>query len=78
MLYHHYELDPAGVVKAATIIPQTSQNQGAIEHDLRTAVNSHLMLADDDLTAVCERIIRNYDPCISCATHFLTLTIDRR
>ncbi|QYB04606.1 Ni/Fe hydrogenase subunit alpha [Rhodococcus sp. USK10] len=78
LLYHRYELDTDGLLTAATIIPPTSQNQAAIEHDLRTVVNSHLTLADDDLTAVCERIIRNYDPCISCSTHFLTLTIDRR
>ena len=78
LLYHRYELDTDGLLTAAIIIPPTSQNQAAIEHDLRTAVNAHLTLADDDLTAVCERIIRNYDPCISCATHFLTLTIDRR
>ncbi|WP_213572852.1 nickel-dependent hydrogenase large subunit [Rhodococcus sp. USK13] len=78
MLYHRYELDPDGLVRTATIIPPTSQNQAAIEHDLRAAVDAHLTLPDEELAALCERIIRNYDPCISCATHFLTLTIDRR
>lgn len=78
LLYHRYELDPAGLVAAATIIPPTSQNQAAIEDDLRRAVDANLTVADEDLTMMCERIIRNYDPCISCATHFLTLTIDRR
>ncbi|MEU2005781.1 Ni/Fe hydrogenase subunit alpha [Rhodococcus sp. NPDC019627] len=78
LLYHRYELDPDGLVRTATIIPPTSQNQAAIEHDLRGAVDAHLTLPDEELAALCERIIRNYDPCISCATHFLTLTIDRR
>ena len=78
LLYHRYEFDPTGLIRAATIIPPTSQNQAAIEHDLRRAVDGNLMLADDDLTTLCERTIRNYDPCISCATHFLTLTVDRR
>ena len=35
-------------------------------------------LDDAALTAMCERAIRNYDPCISCATHFLTVNITRR
>ncbi|QTJ65260.1 nickel-dependent hydrogenase large subunit [Rhodococcus sp. ZPP] len=78
LLYHRYELDPDGLVRTATIIPPTSQNQAAIEHDLRGAVDAHLGLPDEELAVLCERIIRNYDPCISCATHFLTLTIDRR
>jgi coenzyme F420-reducing hydrogenase alpha subunit len=78
LLYHRYEVDPTGLISAATIIPPTSQNQAAIEHDLRHVVDSHLMLPDDELTTLCERTIRNYDPCISCATHFLTLSVDRR
>ncbi|AWK71800.1 Ni/Fe hydrogenase subunit alpha [Rhodococcus oxybenzonivorans] len=78
LLYHRYELDPDSLIRTATIIPPTSQNQAAIEHDLRAAVDAHLTLPDEELAVLCERIIRNYDPCISCATHFLTLTIDRR
>ncbi|MFD7006204.1 Ni/Fe hydrogenase subunit alpha [Rhodococcus jostii] len=78
LLYHRYEVDPAGLIRAAIIVPPTSQNQAAIEYDLRRAVDGNLMLADDELTTLCERTIRNYDPCISCATHFLTLTVDRR
>ncbi|AII03825.1 hypothetical protein RW1_024_00240 [Rhodococcus wratislaviensis NBRC 100605] len=78
LLYQRYEFDPTGSIRAAIIIPPTSQNQAAIEHDLRRAVDGNLMLADDDLTTLCERTIRNYYPYISCATHFLTLTVDRR
>ena len=61
----------------ATIIPPTSQNQAAIEDDLRKTLAANLMLTDTELAKLCEKTIRNYDPCISCATHFLDLTIDR-
>ncbi|WP_329260916.1 nickel-dependent hydrogenase large subunit [Actinoallomurus sp. NBC_01490] len=77
VLFHRYELDPAGVIGSARIVPPTSQNQAAIEDDMRAVVQARLELDDDALTAVCERAIRNYDPCISCATHFLDLTVER-
>ncbi len=77
VLYQRYELDGNGIVLAARIIPPTSQNQAAIEHDLRRFVQARLDLSDELLTAQCEQAIRNYDPCISCATHFLTLRVDR-
>ncbi len=59
-------------------MPPTSQNQLAIEDDLRAVVGRYAALADEELRAVCEQTIRNYDPCISCATHFLTLDVERR
>jgi coenzyme F420-reducing hydrogenase alpha subunit len=77
MLYHRYEIDDDGTILAARIVPPTSQNQRAIEEDLRAVVERHLDLPDDELTLRCEQAIRNHDPCISCATHFLDLTIDR-
>lgn len=75
LLYHRYEIGADGRIAAATIIPPTSQNQAAIEADLSRVVSDNLDLADAALTALCERVIRNYDPCISCSTHFLTLTV---
>jgi coenzyme F420-reducing hydrogenase alpha subunit len=77
-VYHRYDLAADGRIVAATIVPPTSQNQAAIEDDLRTVAAANLHLPDDELTALCERTIRNHDPCISCAAHFLTLTVDRR
>jgi sulfhydrogenase subunit alpha len=77
VLYQRYEFDPAGTIVSARIVPPTSQNQAAIEHDLRQFVQARLDLDDEQLTRQCEQAIRNYDPCISCATHFLTLRIDR-
>ena len=78
LLYHRYEIDEGGLVVAAQIVPPTSQNQAAIEDDLTQLVTAQADLDDAALTALCERTIRNYDPCISCATHFLTVTVTRR
>ncbi len=78
LLYHRYELAADGRIVSAMIVPPTSQNQAAIEDDLRAVAGANLHLPDDELTSLCERTIRNHDPCISCATHFLTLTVDRR
>jgi sulfhydrogenase subunit alpha len=78
LLYHRYQLNAEGMIESATIVPPTSQNQAAIEADLRDLVSANLRLDDDALTSLCERCIRNYDPCISCSTHFLELTVQRR
>jgi sulfhydrogenase subunit alpha len=75
VLYHRYALDDDGSIRDARIIPPTSQNQASIERDLRDFVQARLSLGTDELTRQCEQAIRNYDPCISCATHFLDLTV---
>jgi sulfhydrogenase subunit alpha len=77
LLYHRYEIGADGLITSATIVPPTSQNQRAIEHDLTHVVEANLDMDDAALTARCEHTIRNYDPCISCATHFLDLRVDR-
>jgi sulfhydrogenase subunit alpha len=77
VLYHRYELDGDGIIRSARIVPPTSQNQRAIEDDLRRFVQARLDFDDTSLTSACEQAIRNYDPCISCSTHFLDLRIDR-
>jgi coenzyme F420-reducing hydrogenase alpha subunit len=77
LLYHRYRLDEQGLVAEAEIIPPTSQNQARVEEDLRDLLPSVLVLDDAEATRRCEMLIRSYDPCISCATHFLTLSVDR-
>jgi sulfhydrogenase subunit alpha len=77
LLYHRYEIDAAGTILDARIVPPTSQNQRAIEEDLRAVVERHHELTDEQLAHRCEQAIRNHDPCISCATHFLEFTVDR-
>ena len=78
LLYHRYKIDAEGMILDAKIVPPTSQNQQAIEDDLRDVVSRNTHLSDDDLRWLCEQTIRNYDPCISCATHFLSLDVTRR
>ena len=78
LLYHRYRLDAEGSILDAKIVPPTSQNQRAIEDDLRDVVSRHTHLEDEELRGLCEQTIRNYDPCISCATHFLRLEVERR
>jgi coenzyme F420-reducing hydrogenase alpha subunit len=77
ILYHRYRLHEDGTIAEAKIVPPTSQNQRAIESDLRRLVERHLQLSKQALTWKCEQAVRNYDPCISCATHFLKLNVER-
>ncbi len=78
LLFHRYEIDPTGAITAARIVPPTSQNQLTIESDLRRVAEGALALSDHELTHLCEQAVRNHDPCISCAAHFLDVTVDRR
>ena len=78
ILYHRYRLDDHGVILDAKIVPPTSQNQKSIEEDLRAFVSANIELPEERLQWECEQAIRNYDPCISCATHFLKLHLERK
>ncbi len=77
ILYHRYDIDAQGLIRDAQIVPPTSQNQKTIEDDLYAFVPPHLGLSKETLTWQCEQAIRNYDPCISCSTHFLNLHLER-
>lgn len=81
LLYHRYVLGADGTVTEAVLVPPTAQNQAAIEQDLRRTVQERLAAGspptDGELTTLCERVIRNHDPCISCSAHFLDLTVAR-
>jgi coenzyme F420-reducing hydrogenase alpha subunit len=77
LLWHRYEIDGEGTILDARIVPPTSQNQARIERSLHGFVERHLELGDAELHLRCEQAVRAYDPCISCATHFLRLEIDR-
>jgi coenzyme F420-reducing hydrogenase alpha subunit len=78
LLYHAYETDACGLITAARLVPPTSQNQAQIEAELRAAAPALLQRSRAEATRTCETMIRNYDPCISCATHFLRLSVDER
>jgi len=78
LLFHTYAIEGDGTITAARIVPPTSQNQLSIESDLRRVAQDGLSLSDEALQWRCEQAVRNHDPCISCATHFLDLTVTRR
>jgi coenzyme F420-reducing hydrogenase alpha subunit len=78
ILYHRYDVDDAGLITSARIVPPTAQNQPTIEDDLRHYVPPRMALPLNELTWQCEQAIRNYDPCISCSTHYLQLQIEER
>jgi coenzyme F420-reducing hydrogenase alpha subunit len=71
LLFHRYDVDADGIVRGAKIVPPTSQNQAAIEADLTRFAPAVLALPHDEATRRFEQLIRSYDPCISCAAHFL-------
>ena len=73
ILYHRYNVGDDGLITEAKIVPPTSQNQAQIEDDLKKLAPMYVDLPDDQLQWRCEQAIRNYDPCISCATHFLKI-----
>ena len=77
ILYHRYAMDEQGLILTAKIVPPTSQNQKRIEEDLRELAPQLVAYPLDEATLRCEQAVRNYDPCISCATHFLKLEIER-
>jgi len=78
LLWHRYRVDGDGRIVEARIVPPTSQNQARIEEDLRLSLQAFGLDHDDEqLRLHCEKVIRNYDPCISCATHFLRLGVQR-
>jgi coenzyme F420-reducing hydrogenase alpha subunit len=77
LIYHRYQVDNDGKVVLAKIIPPTSQNQRQIELDLIDWLPRVMNASDQETAGECERLIRSYDPCISCSTHFLKLTVDR-
>ena len=76
LIFHAYELDDQGLVAHAQIVPPTSQNQAAIEADLAAFAPRVLHLSHDEATLRIEQLVRSYDPCISCATHFLDLRVE--
>ena len=78
ILYHRYRIGTGGLIEEAKIVAPTSQNQKRIEDDLWHLVERSLSLDEATLTDACERAIRNHDPCISCATHFLKLDRERQ
>lgn len=77
LIFHRYAIDEQACVTFAKIVPPTSQNQGQIEADLRSLLQTIYHQDDQQIATACERLVRTYDPCISCSTHFLKVHIER-
>lgn len=77
ILWHRYRIDDNGLITDARIVPPTSQNQKCIEQDLWQVAPHLATMEHEAATRRAEQTVRNYDPCISCSTHFLKLTIER-
>lgn len=76
LLYHRYRIDEGGLVQSAKITPPTAQNLPRIEADLMALAPQLLELSQEQATLTAEHLVRAYDPCISCATHFLKLRVN--
>ena len=70
-LYYHFKLDKSGEIRYANIVTPTVQNLENMEKDLRALVPQLLTLPKKKLILTLEELIRAYDPCITCSTHFL-------
>ena len=77
ILFHRYRFSEQGLIEFAKIVPPTSQNLRRIEDDLRLLVPSLMQRPDEEIIRACEHLVRNYDPCISCSTHFMKVRIRR-
>lgn len=73
LLFHEYHVAPDGTISSGRIVPPTSQNQKQIEIDIAEYLGQQLKrpATRDRMAIDCERLVRTYDPCISCSTHFL-------
>ncbi len=75
--HHRYRIGENGAITDAKIVPPTSQNQRSMELDLRDLVVKNITMPKEQMTLLCEQSVRNYDPCISCATHFIRMEVEK-
>ena len=75
LLIHDYTYDEKGKVTKANLIIPTNMNYANIEKDLEAFVPQIIEKSEDEIKLGCEMLIRAYDPCISCSTHFLNVKL---
>jgi coenzyme F420-reducing hydrogenase alpha subunit len=80
VLFHNYEVDERGTIVNANCIIPTNQNLNNIERDMKKLVPEVLAAgrSDEEITLALEMLVRAYDPCISCSTHFLDIRFINR
>jgi len=77
LLIHDYTTDQEGLIKKTNVITPTAFNLTSIEQDLKRLLTQIIDLPKEEMISQSEKLIRAYDPCISCATHFLELEIKK-
>ncbi|MCA9478503.1 MAG: Ni/Fe hydrogenase subunit alpha [Nanoarchaeota archaeon] len=79
-LWHEYEIDDNGIITHANIVTPTAQALLNMEKDIKVMTQKLLdeKAPKDDIVMEIEKLIRNYDPCFSCATHFLEVDWDEK
>ncbi len=68
-LYHAYEIDDDGIVRGGDVITPTAQNLGNLEADMRAFAPTIADLPRDEFVLGMEKLVRAYDPCLSCSVH---------
>ncbi len=72
ILFHEYTYDDEGRCTEANCIIPTNQNHGNIQHDMEKLVPEMIgEKSEDEIELTLEMLVRAYDPCISCSTHYV-------
>jgi coenzyme F420-reducing hydrogenase alpha subunit len=74
ILFHRYVFNEDGICTKANVCIPTNQNHGNLQKDVEAMVPTILDLSQDDIRKRLEMLVRSYDPCVSCSTHFLNVT----
>lgn len=77
LLIHDYTYNDKGRVEKANLIIPTGMNYANMEKDMHALVPAIIDKSEDEIKLACEMMIRAYDPCISCSTHFLKCEISK-
>ncbi|MGA2173192.1 MAG: Ni/Fe hydrogenase subunit alpha [Sedimentisphaerales bacterium] len=73
ILFHEYEFDKKGTCVAADICIPTNQNHANIQKDFEKLLPEIIGESENQIRLKLEMLVRAYDPCISCSTHFLNV-----
>jgi coenzyme F420-reducing hydrogenase alpha subunit len=69
LLCHQYFVNRRGVIEKANIVTPTAHNSLGLEENLKKPVNENIHSPVEEVTMLCEMLVRAYDPCFSCSVH---------
>ena len=73
ILFHNYVYDENGICTSANCIIPTGQNMANLNLDMKALVPQIMDRPQDEIRLMLEMLVRAYDPCISCSTHYLNV-----